>query len=308
MVRAFRLLASCAMFSQALAHSHILYLIINGQQYRGFNPHAPDAITNSIGWSTSAVDDGFVTPSNYSNPDIICHRDGKPAKAHAPVKAGDKIQIQWNGWPQSHKGPVLSYLAPCANTTDGCASVDKRKLSWTKIDDSSPVLLDEKGGPPGRWATDVLITQNNTWLLGLPNDLEPGPYVLRHELIALHYANLKDGAQNYPQCVNLWVEAPGLKAAKVGKEEVVVAGQKEGVPATALYKATDPGVAIDIYTAALSTYVIPGPTLAPEAKPVPVTDQGLKSTITAVGTPVVVTQATSTVPIPNDKTAAAFKG
>ncbi|KAL0472934.1 endo-1,4-beta-glucanase [Neurospora intermedia] len=307
MVRALRLLASCALFSQALAHSHILYLIINGQQYRGFNPHAPDAITNSIGWSTSAVDDGFVTPFNYSSPDIICHRDGKPAKAHAPVKAGDKIQIQWNGWPQSHKGPVLSYLSPCANTTDGCASVDKRKLSWTKIDDSSPVLLDEKGGPPGRWATDVLIAQNNTWLLGLPNDLEPGPYVLRHELIALHYANLKNGAQNYPQCVNLWVEVPGSKTATVGKEELVVAGQKEGVPATALYKATDPGVAIDIYTT-LSTYVIPGPTLAPEAKPVPVPEQGLKSTITAVGTPVVVTRATSTVPMLNGKTAAAFKG
>ncbi|KAK1780877.1 glycosyl hydrolase family 61-domain-containing protein [Copromyces sp. CBS 386.78] len=199
MAKALRLLASCALSSQAIAHSRILYLIINGHQYRGFNPHAPDAISNSIGWSTSAVDDGFVTPSNYSNPDIICHRDGKPAKAHAPVKAGDKIQMQWNDWPQSHKGPVLSYLAPCSNTTDGCASVDKSKLSWAKIDDSSPVLLDEKGGPPGRWATDVLIAQNNTWLLGLPSDLEPGPYVLRHELIALHYANLKDGAQNYPQ-------------------------------------------------------------------------------------------------------------
>ena len=86
----------------------------------------------------------------------------------------------------------------------------------------------------------------------------------------------------------------------------MVAGQKGGVPATALYKSTDLGIVIDIYTA-LSTYMIPEPTVAPEAKPVPVTEQTLKSTITAVRTPVVVTRATATVPLPNGKTAAAFK-
>jgi cellulase len=275
------------------AHSHINYVIVNGLLYQGFNPHIPNNPDNVIGWSTTASDDGFVPPSNYSSTDIICHRDGKPAKAHVPIKAGDKMHIQWNGWPLSHHGPVLSYLAPCSGA-DGCASVDKTKLSFSKIDNSSPALVSESGGPPGSWATDVLIASNNSWLLEIPPTLEPGPYVLRHEIVALHYANQPDGAQNYPQCMNLWVMPANTSA--VGGSSVLALGQ--GVAATKLYKASDPGVDIDIYKN-LTTYVIPGPTVVSGAAPVALTKQAL-SRSTADGTPVSVT-ASKTAPFANVK-------
>jgi cellulase len=267
-------------FNLASGHSHIDYVIVNGLLYQGFNPHSTNNPDNVIGWSTTASDDGFVPPSNYSNPDIICHRDGKPAKAHVPIRAGDKMTIQWNGWPLSHHGPVMSYLAPCSGA-DGCASVDKTKLSFSKIDNSYPALVSESGGPPGSWATDVLIAGNNSWLLEIPPTLEPGAYVLRHEILALHYANKPDGAQNYPQCVNLWVMPAAEKATPTASGELVLG---QGMEATKLYKASDPGVDIDIYKS-LTTYVIPGPTVISGAAPVALGQQG-KSLSMGDGTPV----------------------
>ncbi|KAK4208045.1 endo-1,4-beta-glucanase [Rhypophila decipiens] len=306
------------------AHSHIAYLIINNIHYNGYDP-SPGRTTNlpnAVVWPNTAQDDGFVPPSNYTHPDIICHRDSSPAQAHAPVKAGDKIHIQWNGWPVSHRGPVMSYLASCTglNTTDGCASVDKTALTWTKIDNSSPGFLNETGGVPGKWASDHLIASNNSWLVGIPHNLAPGPYVLRHEIIALHYANKKDGAQNYPNCVNLFVEPPAGKVVNVvangGRGPVltrttlapvmtgpaVVLAPGEGVKATKLYKSDDPGVSLDIYRT-LTGYEIPGPTVAGWAEPVPVKSQKKVSEPLTTGTPVRV-EGTRTVPFPVEKTAA----
>lgn len=266
----------------ATAHSHILYVLVNGVSYPGFIPqkgttNPPD----TVGWFETATDDGFVPPSNYSTPDIICHRKGAPPIAHVPVSPGDRIHFQWNGWPLSHNGPVQSYLAPCdgsnTNGSDGCASVDKTKLEFVMIDDSAPVFLNESGGPPGQWATETLIANNNSWLIELPTTLLPGPYVLRHEIIALHYANKTNGAQNYPQCFNLWVT--GATNSSIGT-------MNSGVLATEMYHEDDPGILIDIYQT-LTTYEIPGPTLAADAMPIPVASQ-TNMLLSAVGTPVVI--------------------
>jgi hypothetical protein len=289
-----KVVASLLVIDLVAAHSHINYVIVNGLLYRGFDPHSSNNPANVIGWSTSASDDGFVPPSNYSTLDIICHRNGKPAKAHVPIKAGDKMHIQWNGWPQSHHGPVLSYLAPCSES-DGCASVDKTELSFSKIDNSGPALLSEAGGPPGSWASDVLISSNNSWLIEIPPTLKPGPYVLRHEIIALHYADQADGAQNYPQCINLWVTAP-VASTVAGTGMLAL---EEGMDATKMYKASDPGVDIDIYKS-LTAYTIPGPTVVAGAAPIAPTKQ-TSSLPTAEGTPVSVT-ASKTAPFATAKT------
>jgi hypothetical protein len=100
---------------------------------------------------------------------------------------------------------------------------------------------------PGSWASDTLIANNNSWTVTIPSDIAPGNYVLRHEIIALHSAGTVDGAQNYPQCVNLEVTGSGTATPA-------------GVLGTALYTETDPGIEINIYQS-LSTYVVPGPTL-----------------------------------------------
>jgi hypothetical protein len=92
------------------------------------------------------------------------------------------------------------------------------------------------------------MRSNFTATATLPRNLKPGNYVVRHEIIALHGARRENGAQAYPQCVNIEVGGSG-DFAPVG-----------GVEGTVLYKGTDPGIKFDIYTDPTS-YPMPGPAL-----------------------------------------------
>ncbi|KAB5515074.1 glycoside hydrolase family 61 protein [Coniochaeta sp. 2T2.1] len=226
------------------SHGHVTNIVINGLSYLGFDgtsyPYDPNP-PPSVGWIIDDTDNGFVQPSAFGTADIICHRSAKPAVGHAVVAAGDKISLQWLvPWPDSHHGPVIDYLANCNGP---CESVDKTKLEFFKIDGAGWV----SGGNPGLWASDALVQNNSTWLVEIPATIAPGNYVLRHEIIALHAAGSVNGAQAYPQCVNLQITGSGTS-------------KPAGVPGTQLYKSTDPGILFNIYTSPIS-YVVPGPTL-----------------------------------------------
>lgn len=179
--------------------------------------------------------------TGYASPDIICHQNAKPGAKAADVDAGGTVELQWTAWPESHHGPVIDYLANC---NGDCSTVDKTKLEFFKIDGGG--LIDDTN-PPGTWASDNLIAKNNSWSVKIPTTVKPGNYVLRHEIIALHSAENKDGAQNYPQCINLNVTGSGTDSPP-------------GTLGTALYKDTDAGLQINIYQK-LSGYTIPGPSL-----------------------------------------------
>ena len=165
-------------------------------------------------------------------------QDGKPGAKVATVAAGGSIKLQWDTWPESHHGPVLDYLAKCAG--DDCTSVSAGDLSFFKID--------EKGlndAASNSWASDDLIKDGNAWTVTVPEDIAPGQYVLRHEIIALHSAQDANGAQNYPQCINIEVTGSGT-------------AEPAGVAATSLYTAKDAGISLNIYNG-LTGYEIPGP-------------------------------------------------
>lgn len=100
----------------------------------------------------------------------------------------------------------------------------------------------------GYWASDQLIANNNSWTITIPSTIAAGNYVLRHEIIALHSAGQANGAQDYPQCVNLAITGSGTNKLSTG------------TLGTALMKATDPGIVFNLYTT-LTTYPIPGPAL-----------------------------------------------
>jgi len=149
--------------------------------------------------------------------------------------------MEWNTWPESHHGPVIDYMAKC---NGDCATVDKTTLEFFKIAEKGIV---DNTAAPGTWASDQLIANNNSWSITIPSTIAPGNYVLRHEIIALHSAGNADGAQNYPQCINLEVTGSGT--------DVPV-----GTLGEALYTETDPGILVNIYTTGL-TYTIPGPAI-----------------------------------------------
>ncbi|KAJ5625384.1 glycoside hydrolase 61 [Penicillium lagena] len=246
-------------------HGHISNIVINGVSYDGWDISVDPYETDPpvvIAWETPNTSNGFIMPDQYGTSDIICHLNATNAKGHAVVAAGDKVNLQWTVWPDTHHGPVITYLANCG---DSCETVDKTTLEFFKID---AVGLVDDSVVPGTWGDDQLIANNNSWLVEIPPTIAPGYYVLRHELIALHGADAADGAQNYPQCISLQITGSGTD-------------QPSGVLGTALYSETDPGILVNIY-ASLSTYIIPGPTLYSGAVSITQTS----SSITASGTPV----------------------
>lgn len=147
----------------------------------------------------------------------------------------------WTAWPESHIGPVLTYVANCGTADDACSTVDKTTLKWVKIDEAG-INLDTQ-----KWAAEDLIANNNTWSVTVPDSLAPGPYVFRHEIIAMHGAGSEGGAQNYPFCINIAITGSGTESP-------------EGTLGTELYTSTDPGILFNPYTT-LTDYTIPGPAL-----------------------------------------------
>ncbi|KAI1116712.1 lytic polysaccharide monooxygenase [Nemania sp. NC0429] len=231
------------------AHGYIDKWTISNQTYGGYNPTiapwVPDQGT--ITWPAWNTDTGPVYGDKVNTSDIICSINATNAKIYAaPVEAGTALTLHWTVWPDSHHGPILTYLAAC----DGdCATADKEALRWFKIEERGQIALGPGGGTTGLWAADDLIEAGGDWTVKIPASIRAGNYVLRHEIIALHSAYDVGGAQFYPQCANIRVTGGGDVAP-------------EGVLGTELYEADEPGVHYNIYNDETEpVYRIPGPPL-----------------------------------------------
>lgn len=235
--------AIAALAATATAHGTTTGVTIDGISTTGFlldfyyAKQNGGPIPEHIGWYAENLDNGFVEPNAFDTPDIICHKNASPEGSSdtlASVAAGGTVEFHWGTWPESHVGPVITYVAPY---TGDLASVDKTTLKWAKID--------EAGHDGSEWAAIKLIKQNNTWPVTVPESLAAGKYVFRHEIIALHGAGEANGAQNYPQCLNIEVTGSGTAVP-------------EGVVGTELYTVED--VIFNPYAATID-YKIPGPAL-----------------------------------------------
>ncbi|KAJ5382340.1 Glycoside hydrolase family 61 [Penicillium concentricum] len=271
------LLSSAAMVA---GHGYVSGAVVDGTYHGGFivdTYNYQAEVPENFGWAETATDLGFVDATGYSGPDIICHKDATPGAISAEVKAGGSVELQWTEWPESHHGPVITYMANC---NGDCSKVDKATLEFFKIDEAGLV---DGSSAPGKWASDDLIAANNSRTVSIPSAIASGNYVLRHEIIALHSAGETNGAQNYPQCLNLKVTGGGSDSPK-------------GVLGTELYKAADPGILVNIYTA-MDSYKIPGPALYTGASSGSSTTAAAPTT-TAAATTTAPTTAASTVSAP----------
>lgn len=230
------------------AHGHVSGIVADGKWYTGWNAayRYQNPIPKTAGWQADNLDNGFVSPSDFASNNIICHKSGKSNGVHIPVKAGSKVTFQWDAWPESHKGPVIDYIASC---NGDCDTVTPSSLLWTKFAEGAW----KSGNNPGLWVTDDLIKSNLSWTTTVPANLAPGNYVIRHEIIALHAGGQSNGAQSYPQCVNFKIEGSGT---------VKLTG---GVKATTFYKASDAGILFNLFTK-FTGYTIPGPSVKKEFK------------------------------------------
>lgn len=231
------------------AHGWIDTIGIGSQEYTGFNPTtapwAPDQGT--ISWPSWNTDIGPVYRSALNSLDIVCSINATNSKkAPAPVTAGSTINLHWTEWPDSHHGPIISYMAAC---NGDCSNLDKAELKFFKIAEMGQLKLGAGGGTTGRWADDVLREGNGAWNVTIPKSIQNGNYVIRNEIIALHSAYDVGAAQLYPTCFNVVVSGGG----KVNPQ---------GVSGTQLYSKEDPGIYYNIYNDESNPmYRIPGPAL-----------------------------------------------
>jgi cellulase len=236
-------LAVAAFVGTALAHGTVSGVVADGKYFPGwkndyhYSGSTPDGV---VGWASEGLDNGYVggDRTEYTSPDIICHINAEPAASAATVAAGGSIDFQWTTWPESHVGPMITYVAKCEG--DSCASADKSTLKWAKIE--------EAGFVDGEWAAIAMIANNNTWSVKVPETLAAGSYVFRHETIALHSAGSVNGAQNYPFCLNIDVTGSGTATP-------------DGVVGTELYTANDEGIVWNVYGTDNANYPVPGPKL-----------------------------------------------
>ncbi|KAF2098399.1 glycoside hydrolase family 61 protein, partial [Rhizodiscina lignyota] len=232
-----------ALIAAVNAHGYVQGGFLKGVWWEGYSPSFQYASPPPVvpGWSDPEnLANGYIPPDQYATTNITCHEDATPGQTHLNMTAGETITLSWTTWPSSHVGPMLTYLANCNGP---CETVDKADLKFFKIDELG--LIDPTGTP--KWASDLMIAQNNSWDVTIPTGIASGNYVMRHETIALHSAGTADGAQNYPYCINIAVTGDGTAAPP-------------SEAATSFYKEDDPGILINVYQS-LTTYDIPGPTL-----------------------------------------------
>lgn len=152
----------------------------NGKIYPDTNPHS-DAV--SAEWHAANPDNGFASSLTGSN--IICHNAAVPGGKHIEVSAGSTLTLTWNTWPESHKGPMLNYLALC--TVQRALQRDSQ---------GEPALHQDRRG----------------WLdFGLIRGIGPATACLLR-----HSAGREGGAQAYSQRLNLKVMGSKSNASNGG--------------------------------------------------------------------------------------------
>lgn len=81
---------------------------------------------------------------NLSLIDVQCNTGATPAPLHAPAEAGSTVTLRWTLWPDSHMGPVLTYMARCPDT--GCHSWSPG-TAYVFRSTSSPQHVTDRGQP-----------------------------------------------------------------------------------------------------------------------------------------------------------------
>ena len=201
---------------------------------------------------------------------IRCNAGTSPAAFKCAVSPGSTVTVEMHQQSNdrscaneaiggAHYGPVSVYLSKVddASTADGSSD-------WFKVFEDGWKASGSGNGDADYWGTKDLNTCCGKLDVPIPASLAAGDYLLRAEALALHSAASAGGAQFYMTCFQLQVG--GGTATRSSSKARAVSGARaadyETVKFPGAYKASDPGIQINIYTK-LSTYVVPGPTVIP---------------------------------------------
>ncbi|KAK2753522.1 glycosyl hydrolase family 61 [Colletotrichum kahawae] len=182
--------------------------------------------------------------TDVTSNDMRCNAGSAAASTTCGVKAGDTITVEMHQHNTracseeaiggAHHGPVMIYLSSVAD-----AAAADGSSSFFKVFESGYFANNNT------WGNDLINEGCGKQNFVIPSDIAPGDYLLRAETVALHAAGSEGGAQYYMSCYQIKVEGSG-------------SAKPEGVSFPGAYKATDPGLLINIYNT-ITNYVIPGP-------------------------------------------------
>ncbi|KAI0072594.1 hypothetical protein K474DRAFT_361962 [Panus rudis PR-1116 ss-1] len=232
-------LAVLPYFSLVSAHGFVSQVSIDGKVYKGNEPNNP-----KFDSPIRLIND--ISPvKGANNPNIVCGQNAQKAKLVADAKPGSKVAFSWlagggQKWPHN-TGPMITYMAECTGTT--CDKFDASKAKWFKIHEVG------KKSDGKTWVQQDIMN-GGSLTVPIPDNLKSGEYLMRHEIVALHLANTKGGAEFYPSCT-----------------QVRVTGSGTAVPSSTVsfpgaYKDTDPGIFDPSVFDAKAKYTFPGPAVA----------------------------------------------
>jgi len=155
----------------------------------------------------------YGPPADFTTTDITCGPGGNtPVAAMATAKAGELVTFDWGSWSSSHSGPVMTYMAKCPN---GCASFKGDSGAvWVKIDQDGYHNSSQRAALP--WGENILHLNPSYYKVTIPAGLQNGEYIIRHEILGLHVAGTRMGAQFYPNCIQVKVTNGGSVTLPTG--------------------------------------------------------------------------------------------
>lgn len=176
------------------AHGYVRSWVIDNESKPGFNPSWPPelgitaerpTINKNLGWT------------DHNSPSVACGGWEAPTQNIQTwdVNAGAVITAQWDEWDWGHRGPVMEYMAACPSS--GCDGVDASSLQWFKISEA---------GWDGKEFASETISRTKAWTFHIPTEIASGPYLIRHEIIAMHDP---DDPQVYPYCIQANIKSSG---------------------------------------------------------------------------------------------------
>ena len=107
------------LLSQVDAHGFVRGVTVKGTWTPGADPvwyYNPSGTPPTAGWNALNQDIGFVASSAVQTVDVNCHKNATSSGLYASVNAGDAVTFYWSSWADSHKGPIINYIAPCDGT------------------------------------------------------------------------------------------------------------------------------------------------------------------------------------------------
>ncbi|RDB18186.1 Polysaccharide monooxygenase Cel61a [Hypsizygus marmoreus] len=229
--------------SSVNAHGYVQEITLGSTKYTGYLPYSdpyynppPSRIVRKVPGNGPVEDLSLI--------DVQCNGwtaggfTTAPAPVFGTVAAGSQVKLNWTAWPDSHKGPLVTYMARAPSDitkwNPGTSAV------WFKVAQAGK-------DSAGKWAaTDGLYATNSVYTFTIPPKLKAGQYIIRHESIALHSAYSYPGVQIYPSCIQVEVTGSGT------------ALPTSFVSFPGAYTASTPGIVYDVYTNT-GNYPIPGP-------------------------------------------------